>query len=266
MLSHFAWGTRTLIMGVINVTPDSFSGDSIYGQPEAVAALARRFVDDGADILDIGGESTRPGHEPVSAEEEQRRVLPAIAALREQVDVPVAVDTSKAVVAAAAIVAGATLVNDVSGLRDPRLAAVCAGSGAGLVIVHRGWAVGAEDPVRAVLDQLRARIERAEVAGVDRMKILVDPGLGIGKGWRENFAVLRRLSEVKELGKPLLVGPSRKGMIGKALGVEVSDRMEGTAALVMLSIAGGADVVRVHDVREMARVARMTDALVRQGG
>lgn len=257
------WGSKTFIMGVINVTPDSFSGDGVYDDPDAAGLLAERLVAEGAAILDVGGESTRPGYTPVSGDEEMRRVLPAIERIVARVGVPISVDTTKADVAAAALEAGATMVNDVSGLADPRMPDVVAAAGAHIIVVHSGWPAGEEDPVGATVVQLAGLVARAQTCGVDAAKVLVDPGLGMGKGWKENFAVLRRLPEFAAIGKPLVVGPSRKGMIGKALGAEVSDRIEGTIALVVLSVAGGADVVRVHDVRQMTRIAAMADKLAR---
>ena len=250
-------------MGVINVTPDSFSGDGVHDDPDAAGRLAEKLVAAGADILDVGGESTRPGYQPVSADEEKRRVLPAIERIVARVGVPVSVDTTKAEVAAAALDAGASMVNDVSGLADPRMPEVVAAAGAQIVVVHRGWPTSEEDPVGAAVVQLADLATRAENSGVDARKVLVDPGLGMEKGWKENFAVLRRLPEFAAIGQPLVVGPSRKGMIGMALKVEVSDRIEGTIALVVLAVAGGAHVVRVHDVRQMARAAAMADKLVR---
>lgn len=249
-------------MGVLNITPDSFSGDGLLGQMESlVADRGRRLEEEGADVLDVGGESTRPGHVPVPEEEEIARVIPAIQSIAGSVSIPVSVDTSKSGVARAALAAGARIVNDVSGLRDPELAGVVAEAEAGIVLVHnRGI-----DPDRDLLDQialdLATQIEHVTRAGVRDDYIVVDPGLGFGKDWRANFEVLRRLSELRRLGKPILVGPSRKGMIGRVLGTDVRDRVEGTAALVTISVAGGADAVRVHDVLAVARVVRMADAL-----
>jgi dihydropteroate synthase len=192
-----------------------------------------------------------------------RRVLPVVEGVSRSVDVPVSIDTRKAAVARRALQAGARIVNDVSGLADPEMASVVAEAGAGLVIVHGSRADPGEDVVRAILRGLERQIETAVRAGVAPAHIIVDPGLGFGKGWKENFVVLQRLSELRDLGPPILVGPSRKGMIGKVLGVDVHDRLEGTIALVSIAIACGADAVRVHDVRENVRAARMMDALVR---
>jgi dihydropteroate synthase len=265
------WGSRTLVMGIINVTPDSFSGDGLGGDVAAALAQGRRFVAEGADWLDVGGESTRPGAVAVSPGAERARVVPVIAALKAELAVPVAVDTRRAEVAAAALAAGADLVNDVSGLaHDPAMAATVAAAGVPVVVQHmRGTPQTMaslavyDDVVREVLAELRERLALAARAGIAREQVLVDPGLGFAKTTAHNLELLRRLSELRVLGAPLLVGPSRKRFIGEVLGVEVDDRLEGTAAAVALAIAGGADVVRVHDVRAMARVARLTDAVVR---
>jgi dihydropteroate synthase len=250
-------------MGVINVTPDSFSGDGLLGSSARIAERAAALVAGGADIIDVGGESTRPGYTPVSSEDELQRVLPAIRMLASHFPIPISIDTSKAAVAGPALRMGASVVNDVSGLRDERMAAVVADAGAGLAIVHHQQLPPAPDLVPALVCQLGERVHRAEAAGVRPDAILVDPGLGMGKGWRENFEIMRHLDLLRTLGKPVLVGPSRKGMIGKVLGVGVRDRVEGTAALTVLCIVHGADAVRVHDVRALTRVCRMTDALAR---
>jgi dihydropteroate synthase len=249
-------------MGVINVTPDSFSGDGIMGPPEAVAAFAARLEQEGADVLDIGGESTRPGHTPVSPQEELQRVVPAVEAVRRLTHLPISVDTTKGWVAREALAAGATMINDVSGSRDPEVARAVAATGAWIVLVSNGTSADLE-PIRFVLEDLRGQIERAAAAGVASDHIIVDPGLGMGKGWEANFAIMWELESLRPLGRPVLVGPSRKGMIGRVLGVPPDDRIEGTIALVALCIAHGADLVRVHDVREVAQAARVTDALVR---
>lgn len=250
-------------MGVLNVTPDSFSGDGLHRAPEDAALLAMRMVDEGADIIDIGGESTRPGHTPVSAEEELRRVLPAVTAVRAAVDRPISVDTRKAVVARQAVNAGASIINDVSGLGDRHMAPTAAEIGARLIIVHSGSANPGEDLLQVVMADLSERVDYAMRAGVPEADIVIDPGLGMGKGQRENFEIMRRLPELRALGFPILIGPSRKGMIGAVLGVPVNQRTEGTAALVVMGVVGGADMVRVHDVQQMVRVVRMTDAIVR---
>lgn len=266
-----SWGRRTYLLAVLNITPDSFSGDGLAGDVGAVVARASQAAADGADWLDVGGESTRPGATPVSAEEELARVVPVIRALRDAVDLPISIDTRRAAVAAAALEAGAVLVNDVSGLTfDPDLAGVVADAGVPVVLQHmRGVPATMqqlaeyEDVVEEVVRELRERLDTAQAAGIAREQCLVDPGLGFAKRTPHNLELLRRLGELRSLGAPLLVGPSRKRFIGDVVGGEPDDRLEGTAAAVALCIVGGADVVRVHDVKAMARVARLTDAVVR---
>lgn len=258
------WGTRTYVMGIINVTPDSFSGDGLVGQLDAIVAQGKAMVAAGADVLDIGGESTRPGHTPISAEEEIQRVIPAVEALAAAVDVPISIDTQKAIVAGAALRAGARIVNDVRGLvGDPEMAAVAAQAGAPVIIMHDVTIKTAERLIPDLIHELSRRIERALQAGIPWEHIIIDPGFGFGKTAELNLILLRRLRELNALGCPILVGTSRKSTIGKVLGTEPDDRVEGTAATVALAIANGADIVRVHDVPQMTRVARMTDAVVR---
>lgn len=262
---QWPWGRRTFVMGIINVTPDSFSGDGLIDRLDEVVRRARAMVEAGADILDVGGESTRPGHIPVPAEEELRRVIPAIRAIREALpDVPISVDTNKAVVAEAALAAGATMINDVRGLAgDPDMPAVAARAGVPVVIMHDLEIQRADELVPRLIRDLAIRMERALAAGVRWEHIIVDPGFGFGKEPELNLLLLRRLRDLTVLGRPILVGTSRKRTIGYVLGTAPEDRLEGTAATVALSIANGADIVRVHDVREMVRVVRMTDAVVR---
>lgn len=279
------WGRATFVMGILNVTPDSFSGDGLLRGPdwvEAAVAQARRFKAAGAHLLDVGGESTRPGAEPVPEEEELRRVLPVIERLAAEGLGPISVDTYKARVAQAAVEAGADLVNDVWAMeRDPEMAAVVAALGVPIVLmdnrsrrdaVVRDPRLGARyegeahrDIVAAVRAHLLERVAAAEAAGIPRHRILLDPGLGFGKTVAQNLELVDRLGELRALGFPLLVGPSRKSFIGYTLGLPPEDRLEGTAAVVAVSIVRGADIVRVHDVEAMVRVARMTDALVRRG-
>lgn len=266
-------GRRTLIMGVLNVTPDSFSGDSIYHHPDAAAQRARQMVADGADIIDVGGESTRPGAEPVSAEEEMKRALPVIERLSAELNVPLSIDTSKAAVARAAVQAGASIINDITGLRgDPEMARIAAESDAGLALMHIQGTPRTmqQNPIYADLigdisDYLRGSIALAHQHGVDAERIAVDPGIGFGKTLEHNLQILRCLREFQRLGRPILVGTSRKSFIGKVLDAPVEQRLFGTAATIAVAVANGADVVRVHDVKEMAQVARMTDAIVRHG-
>ncbi len=262
---QWPWGQRTFVMGIINVTPDSFSGDGLIDRLDEVVRRARAMVEAGADILDVGGESTRPGHVPVPADEELRRVIPAIRAIREVLpEVPISVDTNKAVVAEAALAAGATMINDVRGLAgDPDMPAVAARANVPVVIMHDLEIQHANELVPRLIRDLAVRIERALAAGVRWEHIIVDPGFGFGKEPELNLLLLRRLRDLTVLGRPILVGTSRKRTIGYVLGTPPEDRLEGTAATVALSIANGADIVRVHDVREMVRVVRMTDAVVR---
>jgi len=284
----FEWGTRTYIMGILNVTPDSFSGDGLIEKAgpedlafvEAAVVQAKQQVDEGADIIDVGGESTRPGSAPVSAEEEKRRVLPVIQRLRAEIDAPISIDTYKAEVAEAALEAGADLVNDVWALRaDPDMARLVAERQVPVILMHnrshpkeaaiearlggRYQGVQYDDLLADVIRELRESIDTALSAGIAPERIIVDPGIGFGKTVEQNLELLNRLDELKVLGHPILLGPSRKSFIGYTLDLPPDQRVEGTAATVALGIARGADIVRVHDVREMVRVARMSDAVVR---
>jgi dihydropteroate synthase len=257
------------LMGVVNVTPDSFSDGGLYLDPEAAIAHGRELAADGAAILDVGGESTRPGAAPVGAEEELRRVEPVVAGLV-GAGAAISVDTSKAEVAEAAIEAGASIVNDVTALRgDPEMAALVADRGAGVVLMHmagdpRTMQVNPEydDVVAEVRDFLAARLAAAVAAGIDESRIWLDPGIGFGKTDRHNFELLRGLGELATLGRPLLVGTSRKSFIGRADGSEADDRLGGTIATSVLAAAGGAAVLRVHDVREMAEALNMASAVL----
>jgi len=258
------WGRRTHVMAILNLTPDSFSGDGLAAAPDTALARALDAVAAGADLLDVGGESTRPGATAVTATEESARVVPLIRALAGRVDVPIAVDTSKAAVAEAALAAGATLINDVRGLQaDPDLAAVAARAGVPVVVMHDQVPDDRSDLLASIVGELARRLDRALAAGIAWEQLIIDPGFGFGKGPRENLELLRRLGEMRTLGRPILAGTSRKGTIGRVLGLPPDERVEGTAATVALAIAGGADIVRVHDVRAMVRVARMADAVVR---
>lgn len=261
----FRWGARTYVMGIVNVSPESFSGDGIADADQAVAQ-ALRLVEEGADILDVGGQSTRPAPHAaeLSAEEEIRRVVPVIERLATAIDVPISVDTYKAPVARAAVRAGASLLNDVWGLRrDPEIARVAAQSGLPLVLMHNQESSVYRDVMAEIIEGLRWSLGTAMAAGVPEDRIIVDPGFGFTKPPSVNLEILRRLEELRALGRPVLLGTSRKGTIGKVLGLPPGQRLEGTAATVVLGIAHGADIVRVHDVRAMVRVARMTDAVVR---
>ena len=259
------WGRRTYVMGVINVTPDSFSGDGIGGDVQAAVEQALRFEAEGADFIDIGAESTRPGHTAVSEAEELARLLPSLEAVATGVDIPISVDTWKSGVARAAMDAGASIINDVWGLKaDPAVASLAAETGAGLVLMHNQQGHEYSDLLEDILRSLRESVATALDAGVTRYNIVVDPGIGFGKTADHNIEVLQELSRFRELGLPLLVGTSRKSTIGRLLGgLPPEERVEGTAATVALAIAGGADIVRVHDVREMKRVCQVSDAIVR---
>ena len=274
-LSEFRWGERTYIMGIVNVSPESFSGDGL-ADTDAAVEQAQRFVTEGADILDIGGESTRPGSSPISTEEEVRRVVPVIERVAGKVNVPLSIDTYKSEVAVRALEAGAAIINDQWGLKkDPGLAELAAARDVPIILMSNqrdkgGYDTDArrdtafyEDVIAEVISSLWNSIETALVAGVPRENIIIDPGLGFGKTWQQDIEILRRLAELKELGQPILIGPSRKSMIKMVLDLPADDRVEGTAATVAIGIANGADIVRVHDVRQMVRVCRMTDAIVR---
>jgi len=261
--------TRTQIMGVLNVTPDSFSDGGLYLDPDRAVEYAHQMIEEGADLIDVGGESTRPGAEPVSTEEELRRILPSVKRLVKKLAVPISVDTYKADVAAVVLAEGVDLINDVSGLSfDPRLASVVAEAGAGLVLTHiQGTPrIMQADPkytdvVAEVREHLQERVLVAETRGVHPEAIVVDPGIGFGKRVEHNLILLNRLAELHVLEKPLLVGPSRKSFIGTVLDLPVEERLEGSAAAVTAAIWQGVHIVRVHDVRAMVRVARMTDAI-----
>lgn len=280
------WGARTYVMGILNVTPDSFSGDGLLAEElpgtawvERAVEQARHFVAAGADILDVGGESTRPGSKPVSVDEELRRVMPVIQALRD-LEVLISVDTYKAAVAEAALDAGAHLVNDVWGLRaDPELAGTVARRGVPIILMHNrsSWVhaeireklggryvdVPYENLIEDIKRELLESVDLAKAAGIPDEKIILDPGIGFGKTVSQNLELLNRLDEIRALGYPLLLGPSRKSFIGYTLDLPPEQRLEGTAAAVAVGIVRGADIVRVHDVEFMVRVARMTDAIVR---
>jgi dihydropteroate synthase len=262
---EFRWGSRTYLMGIVNVTPDSFSGDGVMSADKAVDQ-ARQMEQDGTDLIDIGGESTRPetwSGPGLPDEEELSRVLPVIERVAKAVKVPISIDSYKSEVARRAIDAGASLVNDVWGLmRDARMAGLVAKAGVAVVLMHNKPGGGYDDVIKDIAGALRESIAVARSAGIRDERIILDPGIGFGKTREQNLEIIRRLPELGQLGFALLVGPSRKSFIGKTLNLGVEDRLEGTAAAVALSIAGGADIVRVHDVKAMVRVARMADAIV----
>jgi dihydropteroate synthase len=255
-------------MGVVNVTPDSFSGDGLGDNIDAAVRRAVQMRADGADIIDVGGESTRPGFAEVPADEEMRRVIPVIDRLVREIDIPISIDTYKAEVARAAIEAGAALVNDVHGfLREPDIARVAAESGVPAIAMYNHRGREFHDTIGNVVEGLTEslRIAREEALPIDQ--IIVDPGFNFGWTDEQALEMLRRLDELRVLGRPILIGTSRKSTIGKVLGgLPVEDRLEGTAATMAIAIANGADIIRVHDVKQMARVARMTDAIARPDG
>jgi len=258
-------GKRTYIMGILNMTPDSFSDGGKYNTLEKGIERALQMIEEGADIIDVGGESTRPGYTPVDEEEEIRRIIPVIERLSKISDVIISVDTMKANVALRALEAGAHIVNDVWGLqKDPKMAEVVAKYKAGVVMMHNSILAEYDDVVKSIIEFLKKSIEIAEKAGIQRDQMIVDPGIGFGKTLEHNLEVMNRLEELKILGLPVLLGTSRKSMIGKVLNLDVEDRLEGTAATVAVGIVKGVDIIRVHDVKEMSRVAKMTDAMVRR--
>jgi len=283
--STFWWGSQTYIMGIINVTPDSFSGDGLIHDDDLWIQRAVeqgiRFVEEGAHILDVGGESTRPGAEPLETEAELERVLPVIEGLAREVDVPISIDTYKVKVAAAALDSGAHMVNDVWGLRiEPAIADLCAAKQVPLILMHNrsqprnavqearlgGHYVGTEynDLLGDISRELQDSINLAEKAGIPNEHIIIDPGIGFGKTVEQNLTLLNNLDYFKALGYPILLGPSNKSVIGYTLNLPPDERVEGTAATVSIGIDRGADIIRVHQVKEMARVAKMTDAIVRR--
>jgi dihydropteroate synthase len=265
---------RTLVMGIVNVTPDSFSDGGSYASVDDAVKHATQMIADGADLLDVGGESTRPGSEVVSSEEEAHRVVPVIRRLvDEHPDVPVSVDTRKSHVARAALEAGATIVNDVSAGGDPSMFAAVVETGAGMVLMHmKGEPKTMQDDptyydvVAEVRGFLGERIEAALSAGIELEQLCVDPGIGFGKTLEHNLAILHAIRAFHHLRVPLLVGPSRKRFIGTLTGAEVDDRIEGTAGVVAWCAAERVDILRVHDVKEMTRVVRVVDAIARASG
>ncbi len=284
-LSKFHWGERTYVMGIINVTPDSFSGDGLISQGDVIdAALqqARNFIADGVDILDVGGESTRPGSQIISPEEEMSRVLPVIQAIRQETDLPISIDSYKSKVAEAALDTGADWINDVWGMRaDPQMAPLAARVNAPVILMHNrskpaeiefqnrlgGRYLGPvyENLIGEVKNELMASVDIAIQAGVSANKIILDPGIGFGKTIDQNLMLINHLNEICELGYPVLLGPSRKSFIGYTLNLPPQERMEGTAAAVAIGILRGASIIRVHDVKQMVRIARMTDAIIHSG-
>jgi len=281
----FQWGSRTYIMGILNVTPDSFSGDGLMSHGDHVEQALRQaenFLKHHADILDVGGESTRPGSEPVTAEEELERVIPVIEAIKKEFpEALISIDTYKARVAEEGFKAGAHILNDVWALRaDPELASVAKKFNAPVILMHNrsnpasvevreqlGNAyIGSEyqDLIEDVKRELLVSVDIAKKAGIEDQQIILDPGIGFGKKREHNLELINRLDEIRALGYPVLLGPSRKSFIGFTLDLPADERVEGTAATIAVGITRGADIIRVHDVKEMSRVAKMTDAIVRK--
>ena len=264
----FRWGERTFVMGILNVTPDSFSGDGLLAGADwaqGAVAQALAMAGEGADLLDVGGESTRPGHATVDDAEELRRTIPVVRAIRAALpDMPLTIDTTKPAVAEAALEAGADAINDIWGVSDDdALARVAATHGVPLILMHNRAEPRYRDLVAEVVDELGRAVQRAESVGVPRSNLIVDPGVGFGKTAEQNLDLLRNLARLRELGRPILLGTSRKSTLGKVLDLPADQRVEATLATTALGIAAGADIVRVHDVRENVRVARMADAIVR---
>ena len=273
--TEFHWGERTYVMGIVNVSPDSFSGDGA-SDIETAVAQACRFVDEGADILDIGGESTRPGFSQITVEEEVRRVVPVIERLASRINVPLSIDSSKYEVAKQSLAAGASILNDQWGLKtEPQLAELAAKRNVPIILMSNQRDIGGydagvgrdtanyNDVMSEVITSLRKSVAAAQRAGVSKENIIIDPGIGFGKTWQQDIEIIRRLKELKTMGLPILVGTSRKSLIKMVLNLPANQRVEGTAATVAVSIANGADIVRVHDVKQMVRVCKMTDAIVR---
>ena len=259
----FYWGERTYVMGVINVSPDSFSGDGL-DSVSAALEQAKRFVAEGADIIDVGGESTRPGSAPISVDEELRRVIPVLERLASEIDVPLSIDTYKLEIARQALEVGVQIVNDIWGLKkEPKLAELAAGKGVPIILMSNQR----EHPCRRIIPELisdlKTSIDMALDAGVPWDNIIIDPGVGFGKTLEQNLEIVRRLDKLRVLGRPVLLGTSRKSMIGLVLDLPPEQRLEGTAASIAIGIAKGADIIRVHDIEKMTRVCRMSDAIVR---
>jgi len=269
----FTLGKQTLLMGVLNVTPDSFSDGGIFFDKEKAIARGLKMVEEGADFIDIGGESTRPGSKPLGLDEELRRVIPVIEFLAKEVDVPISIDTYKSAVAKKAIEAGAQIINDISGLNlDPSLSQVAAKEDVPLVLMHiRGNPetmqknIHYESLFSEIIQYLKDSIQRAESAGVDPEQIIIDPGIGFGKTVEDNLLILKNLKEFKILGKPLLLGTSRKSFIGKILNADVTERLEGTLSTIVVGVLNGAHIIRCHDVIQAKRAITIADA-VRQAG
>ncbi len=259
-------GDRTYIMGILNVTPDSFSDGGKFSILDSAVGHAVRMAEEGADIIDVGGESTRPGHSVLSEDDELSRVIPVIKELVKVLEIPVSIDTSKAVVAREAIKEGASMINDVWGFRkDPAIVSVAADAGVFCCLMHNRDNTDYNDLIAEIKNELTKSIEIAVSSGVSRGKIIIDPGIGFGKTLEQNLELMARLPELQELGYPMLLGTSRKSMIGISLDLPVNERLEGTIATTVIGINSGCSIIRVHDVRENLRAARMTDIILRAG-
>lgn len=259
------FGKRTLIMGILNVTPDSFSDGGNYTDIEVAVRHAKAMVASGADIIDVGGESTRPGHDPVPLEEELRRVIPVVQALAQEIDVPISIDTYKAEVARQAIASGAHIINDVWGAKaEPKIAEVAAKMKAPIILMHNRKDLNYCDLIADMMRDLRESVKIALDAGCTKEQIIIDPGIGFAKDYADNLQVMEQLECFTSLGFPILLGTSRKSVIGKTLDLPVDERVEGTIATCVIGIQKGADIVRVHDVEAVARAVKMTDAIVRR--
>jgi dihydropteroate synthase len=262
-------GEGTVICGILNLTPDSFSDDGIYYDRKKAVDRVKQMADEGAGMIDIGGESSRPGAVPVPLEEERKRILPVLEEIAGKIDIPVSIDTYKSVIAGEALQTGADIVNDITSLQgDPDMGNVIAESGAGIILMHmQGKPHNMQenpyykDVVSDIIEFLKDAVGRAGSFGISTEKIIVDPGIGFGKRTEHNLEIIKKLAEMKSLGRPILIGVSRKSVIGNVLNLPVNERIEGTEALVACAILKGADIVRVHDVKQMYRVSRMVDAV-----
>jgi dihydropteroate synthase len=260
---RFPLSQRTLVMGIINVTPDSFSDGGKYNTVEKAVERAHQLKAEGADLLDIGGESTRPNYQPVGVEEELERVIPVIERISREVDLPISIDTHKAEVAKQAIQAGAHLINDIwGGRKDPDMARVVAEFDVPIVIMHNREVAQYDSLIEEIQTDLLFSVEQMRKSGVRKENIILDPGIGFGKTYEQNLEVMRKLEKIVELGYPVLLGTSRKSLIGNTLNLPPEERLEGTAATVALGIVKGCKIMRVHDVKEMVRVCRMMDAML----
>lgn len=263
---HLDFSKKTFVMGILNATPDSFSDGGLYDDRERAISRAKQMMKNGADLIDIGGESTRPGHTPVSIEDEINRVVPIIEGISKQIDVPLSIDTYKAETAKAAVKAGAHLINDIWGAKkDPEIASVAAESQVPIILMHNRENQQYDSFMRDVLHDLYESITIAKKAGVRDDQIILDPGIGFAKGFKEDMEILRNLDQIVALGYPVLLALSRKRLIGTALDLPVDERVEGTAAANCFGIQKGCHMIRVHDVKEMSRAAKMTDAILGKG-